>query len=129
MAFGRAPLRVLEPSAAGNDDIWGPISVCCSSKFWFLLEFCLVFLLVLRLRHLWGAFVTIFSGFYCFDGGYQVVERDLADLPLDDEEDDILQVQKDHVSAVEEYEFCLVGCFLATSVIHFLAMRSAMANL
>ncbi|KAH1039177.1 hypothetical protein J1N35_040920, partial [Gossypium stocksii] len=41
----------------------------------------------------------------------------------------ILRVQKDLVATTEVYEFCLVGCFLMASIIHFLAMKSTVANL
>ncbi|KAK5785910.1 hypothetical protein PVK06_040532 [Gossypium arboreum] len=53
----------------------------------------------------------------------------LADLPLDDNEEEILQAQKVLDFAMEEYEFCLVGCFLISSVTYFSAMRRMMANL
>ncbi|MBA0840446.1 hypothetical protein Goarm_003028, partial [Gossypium armourianum] len=57
------------------------------------------------------------------------MEKELANLSLDDEEDEILQARMDLDSETERVEFCLVGCFLTTSVIHFPAMRSTVANL
>ncbi|MBA0772276.1 hypothetical protein Gotri_007685 [Gossypium trilobum] len=57
------------------------------------------------------------------------MERDLAVLSLDDEEEEIMHIQKELDSGMKEVEFCLAGCFLTTSVIHFLAIRSTMANL
>ncbi|MBA0843396.1 hypothetical protein Goarm_000591, partial [Gossypium armourianum] len=53
-----------------------------------------------------------------------VIENDLASLSLKDEEEKILQAQKEPDSMVVEYQFCLVGCFLTASVIYFLTMRS-----
>ncbi|MBA0816018.1 hypothetical protein Gohar_000727, partial [Gossypium harknessii] len=58
-----------------------------------------------------------------------VIENDLASLSLKDEEEKILQAQKEPDSMVVEYQFCLVGCFLTVSVIHFLTMRSTKVNL
>ncbi|MFQ6623906.1 hypothetical protein Gotur_004234 [Gossypium turneri] len=57
------------------------------------------------------------------------MERELANLSLDDKEDKILQTQMDLHSVSVEIDLCLVGCFLTASVIHFPAMRSTMANL
>ncbi|MBA0803315.1 hypothetical protein Gohar_013545, partial [Gossypium harknessii] len=57
------------------------------------------------------------------------MERELAMFSLDDEEDEIVEVQRQVESTVNENEFCLVGCFLTASVIHFPTMRSTMANL
>ncbi|MBA0649349.1 hypothetical protein Goklo_016922 [Gossypium klotzschianum] len=57
------------------------------------------------------------------------MEKELANLSLDEEEDEILQARTNPDSETERVEFCLVGCFLTASVIHFSAMRSTMANL
>ncbi|MBA0757723.1 hypothetical protein Gotri_020791 [Gossypium trilobum] len=57
------------------------------------------------------------------------MEKELANLSLDDEEDEILQARMDPDSETERVEFFLVSCFLTTSVIHFPAMRSTVANL
>ncbi|MBA0799157.1 hypothetical protein Gohar_009689 [Gossypium harknessii] len=57
------------------------------------------------------------------------MKKELANLSLDEEEDEILQARTNPDSKTERVEFCLVGCFLTASVIHFLAMRSTMANL
>ncbi|MBA0586636.1 hypothetical protein Gorai_017370, partial [Gossypium raimondii] len=46
-----------------------------------------------------------------------------------EEEDEILQARTNPDSETERVEFCLVGCFLTASVIHFPAMRNTMANL
>ncbi|MBA0686925.1 hypothetical protein Goari_014492 [Gossypium aridum] len=58
-----------------------------------------------------------------------MMERDLAVFSLDDEEDEIVEVQRQVESIMNENEFCLVGCFLMASVIHFPTMKSTMANL
>ncbi|MFQ6658717.1 hypothetical protein Gotur_027854 [Gossypium turneri] len=57
------------------------------------------------------------------------MERELAALSLDNEEDEIVEVQRQVELAVNENEFWLVGCFLTASVIHFPFMKSMMANL
>ncbi|MBA0803073.1 hypothetical protein Gohar_013322 [Gossypium harknessii] len=57
------------------------------------------------------------------------MEKDLANLSLDDEEKEILQAHRQIGSVVEDTKFCLVGCFLTASVIHFLTMRNTMTNL
>ncbi|MBA0715697.1 hypothetical protein Golax_014583 [Gossypium laxum] len=57
------------------------------------------------------------------------MEKDLADLSLDDEEEEILQAHGQIGSVVEDTKFCLVGCFLTASVIHFPTMRNTMTNL
>ncbi|MBA0847559.1 hypothetical protein Goshw_019811 [Gossypium schwendimanii] len=46
------------------------------------------------------------------------MENDLAGLSLEDEEDGILQAQKELDSTLVEYEFCLVGCFHMDQVIN-----------
>ncbi|MBA0797377.1 hypothetical protein Gohar_008086 [Gossypium harknessii] len=57
------------------------------------------------------------------------MENELSGLSLEDKEEEILQAQKESDSAAAVFEFCLVGCFLTASVIHFPAMRSTMTNL
>ncbi|MBA0858970.1 hypothetical protein Goshw_002199 [Gossypium schwendimanii] len=57
------------------------------------------------------------------------MEKDLVDLSLDDEEEEILQAHGQIGSVVEDTKFCLVGCFLTASVIHFPTMRNTMTNL
>ncbi|MBA0686678.1 hypothetical protein Goari_014266 [Gossypium aridum] len=57
------------------------------------------------------------------------MEKDLADLSLADEEEEILQAHGQIGSVVEDIKFCLVGCFLTASVIHFPTMRNTMTNL
>ncbi|MBA0756617.1 hypothetical protein Gogos_021959 [Gossypium gossypioides] len=57
------------------------------------------------------------------------MERGLANLSLDDGKDEAFPVPKEIESQSSAYSFCLVGCFLTASVIHFLAMRNTMVNL
>ncbi|MBA0610392.1 hypothetical protein Godav_011252, partial [Gossypium davidsonii] len=52
-----------------------------------------------------------------------IIERELATLSLDDEEDEIVEVQRQVELAVNENDFWLVGCFLTASVIHFPFMK------
>ncbi|KAH1074357.1 hypothetical protein J1N35_026685 [Gossypium stocksii] len=55
------------------------------------------------------------------------MENELADLSINEDEEDILQIPFDSITKQEE--FLLVGCFLTASLIHFPAMKSTMANL
>ncbi|KAK5836007.1 hypothetical protein PVK06_011743 [Gossypium arboreum] len=57
-----------------------------------------------------------------------MVENELVGLSLDDEEEEILRVQRDPIAATEVYEFCLVGCFLTASIVHFSVMRSTVVH-
>lgn len=57
------------------------------------------------------------------------MENEFAELTLDEEEETVLQAQIEPSLEKEESTFRLVGCFLIASVIHFLAMKSTMANL
>ncbi|MBA0672896.1 hypothetical protein Goklo_000111 [Gossypium klotzschianum] len=57
------------------------------------------------------------------------MEKDLAALSFNDEEEEIIHVQKESDSdPVEEY-LCLTGCFLTSNIIHFPTIRSIMKNL
>ncbi|MBA0702455.1 hypothetical protein Gohar_000075, partial [Gossypium harknessii] len=56
------------------------------------------------------------------------MENDLANLSLDDEEKEILQIQSAAEPVKDIYDIYLVGCFLTASVIHFPTMRSTMVN-
>ncbi|KAG8474526.1 hypothetical protein CXB51_031388 [Gossypium anomalum] len=57
------------------------------------------------------------------------METELAQLTLNEKEEEILQMQVDPSTDREVGDFQLVGCFLTASIIHFLAMKSTMANL
>ncbi|MBA0681719.1 hypothetical protein Goari_023500, partial [Gossypium aridum] len=57
------------------------------------------------------------------------MESDFVGLTLDEEEEAILRVQVDSDSVREEKALSLVGYFLTASIIHYLAMKSTMANL
>ncbi|MBA0816252.1 hypothetical protein Gohar_000939 [Gossypium harknessii] len=57
------------------------------------------------------------------------MEAELAQLSLNEEEEEILQIQVDPSMQREVEEFQLVGCFLTASIIHYPAMKSTMANL
>ncbi|MFQ6647703.1 hypothetical protein Gotur_021921, partial [Gossypium turneri] len=48
---------------------------------------------------------------------------------LDDDDEEILQAQRDIESVSEEEVLSLVGCFLTASIIHYPAMKSTMPNL
>ncbi|XP_016743170.1 uncharacterized protein [Gossypium hirsutum] len=57
------------------------------------------------------------------------MEKDLAALSLDDEEEEIIHIQKESNSDIVEEYFYLTGCFLTANIIYFPTMRSKMANL
>ncbi|MBA0768980.1 hypothetical protein Gotri_017749, partial [Gossypium trilobum] len=57
------------------------------------------------------------------------MEADLAGLTLEEEEEEILQIQTEEGTNGDGEILQLVGCFLTASIVHFLAMRSIMANL
>ncbi|MBA0575934.1 hypothetical protein Golob_027549, partial [Gossypium lobatum] len=57
------------------------------------------------------------------------METKFAGLTLEEEEDKIFQIQSDAEMNGEVEVLQLVGCFLTTSIVHFLAMRSTMENL
>ncbi|MBA0820461.1 hypothetical protein Gohar_021132 [Gossypium harknessii] len=57
------------------------------------------------------------------------MEKELADLSLDEEEDEGMQFAAEARPQRSLYELCLVGCYLVASVVHFLVMKNTMANL
>ncbi|MBA0571040.1 hypothetical protein Golob_004636 [Gossypium lobatum] len=57
------------------------------------------------------------------------MENDLADLSLEYGEDEVLLVQGESKSQNVAVDFCLVGCFLMASIVHFPAMNSIMVNI
>ncbi|KAH1128940.1 hypothetical protein J1N35_000318 [Gossypium stocksii] len=59
------------------------------------------------------------------------MEKEFAELTLDEEEEEeaVLQAQVESNLEKEERTFRLVGCFLTASVIHFPTMKSTMENL
>ncbi|PPD77076.1 hypothetical protein GOBAR_DD25997 [Gossypium barbadense] len=57
------------------------------------------------------------------------MENDLAQLTINEEEDDVIQIQENPGTERTEEFLQLVRCFLTASIIHFPAMKSTMANL
>ncbi|MBA0826275.1 hypothetical protein Goarm_011142 [Gossypium armourianum] len=57
------------------------------------------------------------------------MENDLATLLITEEEDDVIQLMGPLIGRTSLYEFCFVGCFVTTSVIHFPDMNNTLANL
>ncbi|MFQ6647702.1 hypothetical protein Gotur_021921 [Gossypium turneri] len=57
------------------------------------------------------------------------MESEFGGLSLDDDDEEILQAQRDIESVSEEEVLSLVGCFLTASIIHYPAMKSTMPNL
>ncbi|MBA0810884.1 hypothetical protein Gohar_002835, partial [Gossypium harknessii] len=57
------------------------------------------------------------------------METELANLSLNEEEEEILLVQADPTMQREVVDYHLVGYFLTASIIHFPAMKSTLANL
>ncbi|KAH1083167.1 hypothetical protein J1N35_022928 [Gossypium stocksii] len=58
-----------------------------------------------------------------------LMEKELAVLNLDKEEDECVQFAMEARPQRSLYDLCLVGCCLTTSVVHFPVMKSTMANL
>ncbi|KAK5836445.1 hypothetical protein PVK06_012234 [Gossypium arboreum] len=61
-------------------------------------------------------------------GSWAVMENDLATLQISEAEDDEILIVAALTTPKPLYDLCLVGFFMA-SVIHFPAMRTALANL
>ncbi|MBA0796005.1 hypothetical protein Gohar_006816 [Gossypium harknessii] len=57
------------------------------------------------------------------------MENDLATLRITEEEDNVIQLLGPLIGRTSLYEFCFVGCFVTTSVIHFPDMNNTLANL
>ncbi|KAL1152795.1 hypothetical protein V6Z11_A09G133500 [Gossypium hirsutum] len=57
------------------------------------------------------------------------MENALAQLSINEEEHEIIQIQPDLSREEEGESFLLVGCFLTANIIHFPAMKSTLANL
>ncbi|MBA0845250.1 hypothetical protein Goarm_022376, partial [Gossypium armourianum] len=57
------------------------------------------------------------------------MENELAQLSINDEEEEIIHIPTDPSTENRGETTKLVGCFLTTSTIHFPAMKSTMANL
>ncbi|MBA0562583.1 hypothetical protein Golob_007615 [Gossypium lobatum] len=58
-----------------------------------------------------------------------IIENDLANLSLEEEEDEGMQFEAEARPQKSPYDLCLVGCCLATSVVHSTTMKNTMANL
>ncbi|MBA0746606.1 hypothetical protein Gogos_009109 [Gossypium gossypioides] len=57
------------------------------------------------------------------------MERGMANLRIEDSEEEAWSVHGDGELLNQRYEFCLVGCFLTASVINSQAMQNTIANL
>ncbi|KAG8489479.1 hypothetical protein CXB51_017459 [Gossypium anomalum] len=57
------------------------------------------------------------------------MEKELANLNIEDDEEEALILPTDGVSRKLIYDCCLVGCFLMASVVHFPTMKNTMENL
>ncbi|MBA0809004.1 hypothetical protein Gohar_024696 [Gossypium harknessii] len=57
------------------------------------------------------------------------MERGIADLSIEDGEEEAFPVPDGVEPQNSVYNLCLVGRFLTSSVVHFPAMRNMMANL
>lgn len=57
------------------------------------------------------------------------MENELAQLSINEEEDEVIKIQENPGMGRREEFFQLVGCFIIASTIHFPAMKSTMANL
>ncbi|MBA0556647.1 hypothetical protein Golob_026728 [Gossypium lobatum] len=57
------------------------------------------------------------------------MEKDLANLRIDNKEDEAWELHGEEGLGKSLYQYCLVGYFLIASVVHFQAVRNAMENL
>ncbi|MBA0825036.1 hypothetical protein Goarm_021659 [Gossypium armourianum] len=57
------------------------------------------------------------------------MEKNMAELCLDDEEEEFLQFGVEPIPQKSGYDLCLVRYYLTTSMVHFLAMTNTIANL
>lgn len=57
------------------------------------------------------------------------MERGIADMSIEDGEEEAWLLLGEVESQKSTYIFCLVGCFFTASVVHFPTMRNTMANL
>ncbi|KAG8471682.1 hypothetical protein CXB51_036079 [Gossypium anomalum] len=57
------------------------------------------------------------------------MEKEMAGLNIEDGEDEALLLPIASKMQKSTYEYCLVECFLTTSVVHFFVMRNIMTNL
>lgn len=53
----------------------------------------------------------------------------MADLCLEDEEEEVLQFGEKIILQKSGYDLCLVGCCLTEKVVHFPALKNTIANL
>ncbi|MBA0833960.1 hypothetical protein Goarm_006364 [Gossypium armourianum] len=58
-----------------------------------------------------------------------IIENDLANLSLEEEEDEGMQFETEARPQKSPYDLCLVGCCLTTSVVHSTTTKNTMANL
>ncbi|KAK5842972.1 5'-nucleotidase surE [Gossypium arboreum] len=58
-----------------------------------------------------------------------VKENEMVELKLDDGEEEVMLLPTEFDSHKSICEFCLVGCSLTASIVHFPKMRSTMASL
>ncbi|MBA0795758.1 hypothetical protein Gohar_006594, partial [Gossypium harknessii] len=57
------------------------------------------------------------------------MENEMANLNLDEGEEEAWIFKEETGLAKSTFEYCIMGCFLTASVVHFQAMRNTMANL
>ncbi|MBA0707267.1 hypothetical protein Golax_019321, partial [Gossypium laxum] len=57
------------------------------------------------------------------------MEKDMVDLRLEDEEEEVLQFGEKVILQNSGYDLCLVGFCLRENVVHFPALKNTIANL
>ncbi|MFQ6636219.1 hypothetical protein Gotur_013171 [Gossypium turneri] len=57
------------------------------------------------------------------------MEEELGNLSIIDKKENPFQAQEDESTLKEDYKLCLVGSYLAASVMYFPSMRNIVANL
>ncbi|KAK5770421.1 hypothetical protein PVK06_046571 [Gossypium arboreum] len=101
------------------------VSVCLVARFGVSLSISLVrFSFILNL--VVCSFVIWEAVFWCEEEG---IKSGIADLSLEDEEEDAFTLPEELDKRPTGYKFCLVRCFLTASVVHFPAMKNILANI
>lgn len=57
------------------------------------------------------------------------MKNKIVDLTIDDGEEEAGQNNLEEDELVSSFEFCLFGCFLTVSVVHFKSMLTTLANI
>ncbi|MBA0604235.1 hypothetical protein Godav_016907, partial [Gossypium davidsonii] len=120
----------------GDDDI-SP-TLCCGFGFPLVVDLLVVNMATLLVRAFPATLpLSLVACGWCQSASGSVLwlfspatmETELAQLSINEEEEEILQIQADSRTQTDVGDYQLVGCFLTASIINFLGMKSTLANL